>query len=41
MHAMAKHVFAIETMFEIDIHHVLMVRDGIKGEDITLITSHE
>lgn len=41
MHAMAKHVFAIETMFEMDIHHLLLVCGGIKEEDITRVTSHE
>jgi prephenate dehydratase len=39
--AMAKHTFNIEAMFEIDVHHNLLVKPGVKKETITTITSHD
>lgn len=41
VHAMAKHRFAIEKMFEIDIHHCLLVKPGVTAAQITKITSHD
>jgi prephenate dehydratase len=41
MHAMAAHRFLIETMFEMDVHHMLLVREGVQPEDITTIVSHD
>lgn len=41
VHAMAKHNFHIKKMFEIDIHHNLLVKKGVTAEKIRLITSHD
>jgi len=41
VHAMAAHRFAIERMFELDVHHMLLVRPGIDPASITTITSHD
>lgn len=41
VHAMAKHRFTIERMFEIDVHHMLLVRPGVTTSHITHITSHD
>jgi prephenate dehydratase len=41
MHAMSKYTFVIETMFEMDIHHMLLGKDGVTKNDITAITSHD
>lgn len=41
VHAMAKHRFTIERMFEIDVHHNLLVRAGVTASHITAITSHD
>lgn len=41
VHAMAKHQFTIETMFEIDVHHTLLVAPGVNADEITAITSHD
>lgn len=41
VHAMAKHRFNIEQMFEIDIHHMLLVKPGMTSAHITAITSHD
>lgn len=41
VHAMAKYTFAIERMFEIDVHHNLLVLPGTRSDDITSITSHD
>ena len=38
---MAKHRFAIERMFEFDIHHHLMVKPGTTASNITVVTSHD
>lgn len=39
--AMAKHVFAIEKMFEMDVHHNLLVKKGMTAAHINAITSHD
>jgi len=41
VHAMAAHVFQIERMFEIDVHHMLLVKPGITASHITTVTSHD
>ncbi len=41
VHAMSKHLFAIEKMFELDVHHMLLVRKGITASHITAIASHD
>ncbi len=41
VYAMSKHNFNIEKMFEIDIHHNLLVKKGIKASEIKTITSHD
>jgi len=41
VHAMAAHTFAIERLFEIDVHHCLLALPGTKTNDITAITSHD
>lgn len=41
VYAMAAHVFAIERLFEIDVHHNLLAAKGAKPDNITAITSHD
>ncbi len=41
VHAMAAHTFSIERMFELDVHHMLLVRKGTKASAITAISSHD
>jgi prephenate dehydratase len=41
VHAMAKHRFEIERMFELDIHHMLLVKPGITAAHITAVSSHD
>jgi len=41
VHAMAKHRFAIERMFEHDVHHMLLVKPGVTASHINKITSHD
>lgn len=41
VHAMAAHRFTIERMFEVDIHHNLLVKPGITSAHIDCITSHD
>lgn len=41
VHAMSKHLFNIEKMFEIDIRHNLIVKPGTKKEEIKKIASHD
>ena len=41
VYAMAKHRFAIKKIFEINVHHMLLVQKGIHPEQITAITSHD
>ena len=41
VHAMAKHRFVIERMFEIDVHHNLLVRPVVTASHVRTITSHD
>lgn len=41
VHAMAKYNFRIKKIFEIDVHHCLMVKNGTKPADIKTIVSHD
>jgi len=41
VHAMAGHRFRIKRIFEIDIHHCLLVKNGITADKIKTIVSHD
>lgn len=41
VHAMAAHRFVIERMFELDVHHMLLVRHGMTSSHITTVCSHD
>ena len=41
VHAMATHRFTIERLFEIDVHHMLLVKPGVTSAHIETITSHD
>lgn len=41
VHAMAKHNFTIKKIFEIDVHHCLLVKKGVTAEKVKTITSHD
>jgi len=41
VHAMAKHRFVVERMFELDVHHMLLVKSGTTASSITTISSHD
>ncbi len=41
VHAMSKHNFDIKKIFEIDIHHNLLVKKGISAGKVKKITSHD
>jgi prephenate dehydratase len=41
VNAMAKYNFEIETMFELDIHHMLLVKPNVTASHITTICSHD
>lgn len=41
VHAMAKHRFQVEKLFEIDVHQNLLVLPGTTADQITAITSHD
>ena len=41
VHAMAKHTFEIEKMFELDVHHMLLVKPGTTASSIKIISSHD
>jgi prephenate dehydratase len=41
VHAMAKHRFSIRKIFEIDVHHNLLVKKGTTADKIKTITSHD
>jgi prephenate dehydratase len=41
VHAMAKHKFNIERMFELDVHHMLLVKKGVTASHITAVSSHD
>lgn len=40
VHAMSRHIFGIDTIFEIDVRHCLLARPGINVGNINLIVSH-
>ncbi|TSC86957.1 MAG: prephenate dehydratase [Parcubacteria group bacterium Gr01-1014_8] len=41
IYAMTRHKFSIKKLFEIDIHHNLLVKKGVAAHAIKVITSHE
>lgn len=41
VHAMAAHRFKIKKLFEIDVHHNLLVKKGVTADKIKTITSHD
>jgi prephenate dehydratase len=41
VYAMAKHRFSIKKIFEIDVHHNLLVQRGVTADNIKTITSHD
>lgn len=41
VHAMAKHQFTIEKMFEFDVHHMLLVKPGTTSSYIDTVSSHD
>jgi prephenate dehydratase len=41
VHAMAKHNFSIKKIFEIDVHHNLLVKKGTSASKIKSIVSHD
>jgi len=41
VHAMAKHRFSIDTMFELDVHHMLLIKGGVTASHITAISLHD
>lgn len=41
VHAMSQHNFHIKKLFEIDVHHSLMVKNGVTAGQIKTIVSHD
>src|ERR1700733_4239611 len=41
VYAMAKHNFSIKKIFEIDVHHCLLVKKGVTADKVKTITSHD
>lgn len=41
VYAMAKHTFEIETMFELDVHHMLLVKPHVTASHIETVASHD
>jgi prephenate dehydratase len=41
VYAMAKHTFEIEQMFELDVHHMLLVKPHVTASHINTIASHD
>lgn len=41
VHAMAAHRFKIKKMFEIDVHHNVLVKKGVTADGVKTITSHD
>jgi len=41
VYGMAKYIFSVEEFFDIDVRHSLLVKKGVKRDDISLITSHD
>ncbi len=41
VYAMAKYNFEIEQMFELDVHHMLLVKPGVTASHINTVASHD
>ncbi len=41
VYAMAKHRFVVKKLFEVDVHHCLLVQKGVRSDEIKTITSHD
>ena len=41
VHAMSKYTFEIEKMFELDVHHMLLVKPGVTASSIKTVSSHD
>ncbi len=41
VHAMAAHRFVVQSMFEFDVHHMLLVRPGVTASQIKTVASHD
>ncbi len=41
VYAMARHNFEIEQMFELDVHHMLLVKPNVTASHINTISSHD
>lgn len=41
VYAMATHRFEVTELFELDVHHMLLVRPGTQAEEVTAICSHD
>lgn len=41
VHAMARHRFLVSSMFEYDVHHMLLTQPGVTASSITTICSHD
>lgn len=41
VHAMAQHRFAVERLFELDVHHMLLVKPGVTAAHVTAVSSHD
>lgn len=41
VHAMARHRFSIRHIFEIDVHHNLLVQRGVKADAVKTVFSHD
>jgi prephenate dehydratase len=39
--AMAKYTFEIERMFELDVHHMLLIKPGVTASHINTVSSHD
>jgi len=41
VYAMAAHQFTIKSMFEFDVHHMLLVQPGTTASEVTTVCSHD
>ena len=41
VHAMAAHRFKVQKMFELDVHHMLLVQPGVTASHVQTISSHD
>ncbi len=41
VHAMATYRFLVERMFELDVHHMLLVKPGMTASQVATISSHD